>query len=93
MALNNKKLTIAADTIINDTKVVSFGAVMDLATGTMKLFEQRGSDDLMRENRDVIREDRAEFEDFAWAVQADVKGLLGLTDEVVEEEAPEVESV
>lgn len=91
MALENKKLTITADTLVNGSKVVTFGAVMDLHTGNMRIYEQRGNDDLMRENRDIVREDRAEFEDFAWAVQADVKGILGLTNEPVEEEGPETE--
>ncbi len=78
--LSNKKLSIAADTIVNDVKICSFGAVLDLTTGEMNIFERRGDAEAIKENRDTVREDRAEFEDFAYSVQDDVKGLLGLSD-------------
>lgn len=87
MALENKKLTITADTMIGDSKIVGYGAVIDLGTGKMNIFERRGDAELIKENRDIVREDRAEFEDFAYSVQDDIKGLMGLTDEVVEEPA------
>lgn len=87
MALENKKLSITADTMIGDVKVVSFGAVIDLGTGEMNIFERRGDANTIKENRNAVREDRAEFEDFAYSVQDDIQGLLGLTDEGTEEPA------
>lgn len=90
--LNNKKLSITADTIVNDVKICSFGAILDLSTGMMNIFERRGDAEVIKENRDIVREDRAEFEDFAYSVQDDVKGLLGLSDSESVEEPVEEET-
>lgn len=90
MALTKKRLAIMASTVVNDVKVVEFTAIMDLNTGKMNIAERRGDGELLKEHRDIVREDRAEFENFAYSVQDDIKGLLGLSDsEAVEEPAEE----
>lgn len=78
MALTKKRLFVQASTVVNDVKVVEFTAAMDLEAGKMNIAERRGDGDLLKEYRDVVREDRAEFENFAYSVQDDIKGLLGL---------------
>ena len=89
MALNNKRLAIFAATVVNDVKIVEYTAAMDLETGRMNISERRGDCELLKEYRDVVREDRAEFENFAYSVQDDIKGMLDLSDSgTVEEEAP-----
>ena len=93
MALNNKRLAIMASTVVNDVKVVEYTAIMNLETGKMNITERRADGELLKEHRDIVREDRAEFENFAYSVQDDVKGMLSLSDtEVVEEEAPAEET-
>lgn len=93
MALNNKRLAIFAATVVNDVKIVEYTAAMDLETGRMNISERRGDCELLKEHRDIVREDRAEFENFAYSVQDDIKGMLDLGDtEVVEEEAPAEEA-
>ena len=80
MALNNKKLAVMAATVVNDVKVVEFTAIMNLDTGKMNIAERRADGELLKEYFDTVHEDRKEFERFAYSVQDDVKGLLGLSD-------------
>lgn len=91
--LNNKTLVLRATTVVNDTKLVEYTAIMSLETGKMNIAERRADGELLKEYRDVVREDRAEFENFAYSVQDDIKGMLDLSDsETVEEEAPAEEA-
>lgn len=78
MALNKPKMTITGDTVVNDTKIVGFGAMIDLETGEMRMFENKFDQDAIKQNRDIVREDRDAFEDFAYAIHDEVKRILGI---------------
>lgn len=90
MALCNNKLTITGDTVIDDAKIVGFGAMIDLGTGDMRMFENRLDQEVIKANREIVRDDRSAFEDFAYAVHDEVKRILGIgasEAEAVEENA------
>ena len=69
MALSNNRLTIVADTIVDDVKIASYGAVLDLNTRSLSLAARHLDEDACKLHRDVVRADRAAFEDFAYEVQ------------------------
>ena len=78
MALSNSKLTITGETVINDAKIVGFGAMIDLESGEMRMFENKFDHEAIKQNREVVRDDRGAFEDFAYAVHDEVKRILDI---------------
>ena len=78
MALSNCKLTIAGETVVNDAKIVGFGALIDLESGDMRMFENKFDHEAIKQNREMVRDDRSAFEDFAYAVHDEVKRILGI---------------
>lgn len=76
--LTNRKLAISGLSMVGDDKLIEFVAGMDLETGKMRINERRGDGELLKEHFDTVHADRQEFERFAYSVQDDVKGLLGL---------------
>ena len=71
--LNTKKITIVADTIIDEAKVATYGAILDVATGELALTARNIDNDAAKTHKDIVRADRAEFEDFAYMIQDLVK--------------------
>lgn len=67
--LNNKRMTIIADTIVDDAKIATYGAILDLITGELSLTTRNIDNDACKTYKDVVRADRAEFEDFAYMLQ------------------------
>lgn len=67
--LNNKRLTIVADTIVDDVKIARFGAVIDLDTFDLSMSSSHLDKDACKTHRDVVRADQSEFEDYAYEVQ------------------------
>lgn len=73
--LNNKRITIVADSNVDDVKIATFGAVLD--TNTMELTMQgRYIDkDACKSHRDIVRADQSEFEDYAYMLQDTLRGV------------------
>lgn len=77
MALSNNRLTIVADTVIDDVKIASFGAILNLDNMTMSLSARNVDEHACKIYRDVVRADRNAFEDFAYEVQEAVAAIKG----------------
>lgn len=72
--LTNKRITIVAETIVDEVKIASYGAILNMDTGELSLTSRNIDNDACKEHRDVVRAERAEFEDFAYMVQDQLKG-------------------
>lgn len=77
MALSNNRLTIMADTVIDDVKIASYGAILNLEDMRLSLNTRNVDEHACKIHRDVVRADRAAFEDFAYEVQEAVSALKG----------------
>lgn len=73
--LTNQRITIVADTVIDDVKIANFCATMNLDTMSMSLSARNIDEHACKVYRDVVRTDRAAFEDFAYEVQESI-GLI-----------------
>ena len=71
--LNNKRITIVADTVIDEVKIATYGAILDVVTGELSLTARNVDADAAKAHKDLVRADRAEFEDFAYMIQDLVK--------------------
>ena len=67
--LTNKKITFEAKTTIEDKEIARYIAVLDLENGNLNFYPRQLDTDACKKNRDVVRADQAEFEDFAYSVQ------------------------
>lgn len=67
--LNNKRFTIMADTTIDETKIASYGAVLNIDTMDLSLTSRYINEEACKEHKDTVRADRASFEDFAYSIQ------------------------
>ena len=67
--LNNKRMTIIADTVVDEAKIATYGAILDLITGELSLTTRNIDNDACKTHKEVVRADRAEFEDFAYMMQ------------------------
>lgn len=67
--LGNKRITIVADTVIDDVKVATYGAILDMTTGELAMTNRNVDNHACKIYKDVVRADRAEFEDFAYNLQ------------------------
>lgn len=76
MALNNKKINMAADSVVNDVKISSFVAAVNLDDFHVQIVERRLDEEAYEEFRNIVRADRAEFEDMVYDIKNDLKGML-----------------
>jgi hypothetical protein len=65
----NKKITIVADTVIDEAKIANYIAVLNVDTGELSIASRNIDNEACKANREVVRADRAEFEDFAYKLQ------------------------
>ena len=77
MALSNKRLTIVGETVVDDVKIASFGAILNLDDMGMSLTTRKIDEHACKIYRDTVRADQAEFEDFAYEVQEQIMALKG----------------
>ena len=71
--LNGTRLTIVADSVVNDIRIATFGAVLNLDDMELRLTSRHIDKDLCKINRDVVRKDQADFEDYAYDLQDRLK--------------------
>lgn len=81
--LNNKRMTIVADTIVDDVKIATYGAILDIATGELSLTARNIDNNACKVYKDIVRADRAEFEDFAYMMQDTIKPTEEVSEETV----------
>lgn len=67
--LNNKRITITADTEIEGEKIATFGAILDLASFEVSMTGRYINKDACKTHRDVVNTDRMDFEDQVYALQ------------------------
>lgn len=78
--LNNKRLTIVADSILHDenstevVKLASYGAVLDLDNADVSFTSRYIDKEACKVHRDVVRKDQADFEDYVYDLQDRLKG-------------------
>lgn len=71
--LNGARLTIVADSVVNDIRIATFGAVLNLDDMELSLTSRHIDKELCKINRDVVRKDQADFEDYAYDLQDRLK--------------------
>ena len=71
--LNGTRLTIVADSVVNDIRIATFGAVLNLEDMELSLTSRHIDKELCKINRDVVRKDQADFEDYAYDLQDRLK--------------------
>lgn len=71
--LNGTRLTIVADSVVNDIRIATFGAVLNLDDMELSLTSRHIDKELCKINRDVVRKDQADFEDYAYDLQDRLK--------------------
>lgn len=67
--LNNKRLTIMGDTVLDDVKIASYGAILNLDNMDLSFTSRQVDKEACKLNKEIVRADQAEFEDFAYALQ------------------------
>ena len=71
--LNGTRLTIIADSVVNDIRIATFGAVLNLDDMELSLTSRHIDKELCKINRDIVRKDQADFEDYAYDLQDRLK--------------------
>lgn len=71
--LNGTRLTIVADSVVNDIRIATFGAVLNLDDMELSLTSRHIDKELCKINRDIVRKDQADFEDYVYDLQDRLK--------------------
>ena len=71
--LSNKRLTIVADTTLDDVKIAAYGAVLNLESMELSLTSRYLDKEACKVNKEIVRADQAEFEDYAYLIQDQLK--------------------
>lgn len=71
--LNNKRLTIIADTVVDENKIATFGAVLNLDDMDLSFTSRYIDKEACKIHRGMVREDQAEFENYAYDLQDQLK--------------------
>lgn len=68
--LANNRITIMADTVVDETKIASFGAIINVTDNMDLSLTMRHIDKhACKTHRDIVRADQKEFEDYAYSLQ------------------------
>lgn len=67
--LTNERLTIVAETVLDDVKIASYGAVLNLDNMDLSLTNRYIDKEACKMHKDVVREDNRAFEDLAYMIQ------------------------
>ena len=78
--LNNKRLTILADSVIDGETIASFGAVLSLDKMELSMTDRYVNKAACKEHRDMVRADRVAFEDYAYLVQDKLNEIASSAD-------------
>ena len=72
--LSNTRITIVADTVVDEAKIASFGAILNLDNMELSLTTRHIDKEACKTHKEIVRADQAEFEDYAYALQDQLKG-------------------
>lgn len=73
--LAENKLTFSAKTIVDDTEIASYGASLNVFDGDVSFWDRQLDKSACKEHRDVVRADKAEFEDFVYTIADIIKDI------------------
>ena len=73
--LSNQRITIVADTVVDEVKIATYGAILNVETGELSLTNRNIDNEACKVHKDIIRADRAEFEDFAYMIQDNLRAV------------------
>lgn len=79
--LKNKRLTIVANSVMHDDEatfsdqevIASYGAILDLETLEVSFTSRYVSKEACKNNRDMVRSDQADFENYVYDLQDQLK--------------------
>lgn len=74
--LTKHKITVTAETVVNDSVIASHGAIITVDTGKVQFGHRQFDDTACEEFRDIVRSDRADFEDFAYDLKNTIRSML-----------------
>jgi 16S rRNA A1518/A1519 N6-dimethyltransferase RsmA/KsgA/DIM1 with predicted DNA glycosylase/AP lyase activity len=66
--LNNKKIMIMADSVVNSTKIASHSATLTIGAGEMTLTSRYLDKAACEANEDAVKADQQEFEDYVYSI-------------------------
>ena len=72
--LTNTRITILGDTVVDETVIATYGAVVDMNNYEVTFTSRNIDNEACKQHRDVVRADRAEFEDSVYKLQDYLKG-------------------
>ena len=72
--LSSTRITIVSDVIVDEVKIASFGAILNAETNDLSLTTRHIDKEACKIHKDIVRADQAEFEDYAYALQDQLKG-------------------
>ena len=72
--LSSTRITIMSDVIVDEVKIASFGAILNAETNDLSLTTRHIDKEACKIHKDIVRADQAEFEDYAYALQDQLKG-------------------
>lgn len=67
--LAGTKITISADTVVDGVKIATHSAILIVEDNDLSLYTRQIDKELCKLHKDIVRADRAEFEDFAYDMQ------------------------
>lgn len=73
--LEGKRISLVADCVINGENIATFAAVIAGKDMKMVMTDRQVNDEACKEYRDMVRADRAAFEDYAYMVQDKMKEI------------------
>ena len=73
--LSNQRITIVADTVVDEVKIATYGAILNVETGELSLTNRNIDNEACKVHKDIVRADRAEFEDFAYMIQDNLRAV------------------
>ena len=72
--VTNKRISIVGDSIVNEEKIAAFGAVLNPETMELSMTSRYIDKEACKTHKDIVRADQAEFEDYAYMLQDQLKG-------------------
>ena len=67
--LTNKRISIVADSFVDDEKVAAFGAVLNPDNMELSMTGRYINKEFCKLHKDIVRADQAAFEDYAYELQ------------------------
>lgn len=73
--LDNRRVSIVSDCTVDGEKIATFGAVLNLNDMELAMTGRFINKDACKAYRDIVRDDQASFEDYAYMLQDTLRGV------------------